>query len=337
MQNGSTFYAFSSIHNVGNILGIAPFKLKVAPKKSKTVLNYFSFSLSVFYTIVYIFSLAYIIITDEILKTYGNGVPGKFSYVEVANIYAGGVTVATLIYFRFTRYINLAISFEYFNEIEELFKVLGCAINYQKLKSKLTRTITSQTVGYLCYLTFIAYYDVDDLPADLPLLYVTSIPSYQIAVGRFICSRYIYIIWLTLCKLNKAIRNILTKQVSRETDNFKADEHIFYFGGTSKKATNGEVLQELDLIWKAYAIICDSSFVLDEYYSGAIFSIIFMSFINTLFGTFQLLYMFIAMWKGYGGIQYQNIVVRFVRIIGNSFNLFSIIDICTSCEKEVTK
>lgn len=336
MKNGSSFYAFSALHSVGHILGIAPFKLKVTPKKSTTALNRYSFSLSLFYTILYIFLLAYIIINDDILRIVGKGVPKKFLYVNVANIYVGSVTVVALLYFRFDRYANLGVSFKYFNEIEELLKILGCVINYQKLKSILTWAMASQSVAYLCYFTFIAYYSAANLPADLPLFCVKLIPSYQIAVGQFIFSRYIYLIWLNCYQLNKAIRNNVIRDVSRRTGiDFKADKQIFYFRRLSKKSTNGDVLQKLKLVCKAYAKICECSFVLEEYFSGAFFSIIFMSFINSLFGTFELMYIFIAISKGYRNIRYQSIAVRAVRILANSYNLYSIIDICTSCEKEV--
>lgn len=337
MQNGSMLNAFSPIVKAGHATGIIPFKYKICSKKSKTVLYIPTFSISVFILSLYIVTVTYTLILDDFRAFIGKGLPKIYLYIELASVYAGCASIGSMIFFRFRHMDNLAISFEYFNDIEELFKSLDCAIDYKRLNLRSMVIVLMQSVLYVSYLSVITYIsDGFSSYARLPWIFVNFTPSYQIAIGRFICASFVHLIWLNLCQLNTAVEKLVHMTIARRTvDDYKRNKNIFNFRRFSNKFNDEEIVQKLDYILKTYAKICDCSIKLNEYYSGITFSIIFLSFLYTLFNTFSVMLCFIGIFaKGYD-IPTSQVVLHLVRVAGNIVNLLVLIDMCNICEKEV--
>lgn len=339
MNNGSTFYAFSPLLFVGHVTGIAPFSFKIAPKKSKTELYIPTLSMAIFNLSLYICTFTYTIISDDIRKFTLEGTPKIYLFVEEVSVYAGCAIVVIMFFFRFRKKDNFAISFEYFNEIEELFKGLDCAIDYKRLRKEFVITVIMQTLMYVFYLTLISNVGEGFSSYErLPSIFVTFTPSYQIAIGRFICASFVDLIWLNLFQLNTAIRNLVHIMTTspRPADDIKDFKQIFTLIRFSNKLNDQDILQKLDSILKAYAKICDCSIILNTHYSEMKLSVIFLSFLFTLFNAFSAMILLIGNFSKGCHFPSSQIVLHFVRCSGNVVNLFILINICNMCEREVT-
>lgn len=338
MQNGSTFYAFLPLLYVGHVIGIAPFKFKIVPMKSKTFLYTPTFIVAIFNLSLYICTLSYTIISGDLRKMIMEGTPKIYLFVEELAVYAGLAIVISLLFFRFRKMDNLAATFEYFNEIEIFFKRLDCAIDYKKLRRRFTITVLMQILIYVSYLTLTwivggGFYTFKRLPST----FVNFTPSYQIALGRFVCASFIHLIWLNLFQLNTAIRKLVHMTISlRPSDNIKDFKQVFTLRRFSKKLNNQDFLQKLDLILRAYAKICDCSIILNSYYSGMNLSVIFLSFLFTLFNSFSAMILLIGNFSKGFNYPLSHIVLHLIKSIGNVINLFVLINICNMCEREVT-
>lgn len=335
MQNGSTFYAFLPILYVGHVTGIAPFTFKIAPKKSKTSLYIPTLGVAILNLSLYVCTLIYTITSGDFIKS--KGTPKIFFLIEEVVVYAGCAVVSSMLFFRFQKINSLAVAFEYFNEIEELFKSLGLAIDYKKLRWRFLKHVLMQTLIYFSYFTLISNVGEEFGSYErLPSIFVHFIPSYQITLGRFICANFVHLIWLNLFQLNTAIRKLVHMAISRQSaDDIKDFKKILTLRRYSKKLNDRDILPKLDLILMSYAKICDCSFILNAYYSGMILSIIFLSFLTVLFNTFIAMILLIVNFSKGRHFSSGQIFLHFIRCLGNVINLFVLIDICNMCEREV--
>lgn len=336
MQNGCSFFSFSPVIFLGNITAIAPFEYKIFPKKSKTILHIPTFILAIFNLCFYVLSFTYTVISDDYSNFIGKGIPNIYLYVELASVYAGCVTVSALTFFRFRNVDNLAIVFQYLNEIEKLFKNLDCAIDYKGLRRRFRIVVLSQTLIYVSYLSLASFVRGGFSSYErLPSIYVNFTASYHMATSRFMCASFVMLVRIFFHQLNIAVQKIFEVTNSRQpADDVMNNKHV-YSKRFSNKLTDKDMLQKLDLIVKAYGKICDCSLLLDEYFSGINLSVMFLSFLITLFNTFSIMILFIGIFTTGLCISASQVCLHFMRCFGNISNLYILINMCNMCEREV--
>lgn len=325
--------AMSPILKSGRVTSIIPFSFHIDPGKSKAFIN-FKYSLfSIIMLIAYITCLIYVIVTGWSLSIESSNFNQIYVYSEYSQLSIGAITLGCIILFRYAKRHKLAVYLENVLDVNKmLVNELGYERNYVTTKRNILFAVLIQQAQCLSCMAFITYMSpVITQTSDIPIFLIKYIPLYNLSLTQFICSLFIYVIWKDLHALNKEITKMYLKQdVLLDADQSFALSNDW----TNKKdlSKNLTALEKLDLMWKIYAKICDSSFVLNEYISWTTYYILAGSFISILFETYKLMRIVFQIIKG-EEIDEDLLSMTVVEFFLNFTNVVIVIKVCNQCEK----
>lgn len=329
--------AMSPVLSLEGFMGLTPFKISSNSGKPKTL---FSISYTIinvlllgfyFYCIILVFNLGEI---SFVLKR-----SAVFVYSEMFQFYLGFLAVALIHVLKYINKNYLAIHFEITERLSEILENLGLRLNHGRLKVNFFFASILQFIFCISLLgiTILSAQSFQDRER-LPVLIAMFWPSFTISMAQFMSTYFVYIMWLNLRMLNELISKvfIIPHLISSDTatsNKYYNSENKYSFDSSTSKQNN--VLEKLDIIWKAYANICKNANILDDYFCLILLAVITPSFINTLFNLF---YSYFAIFHAFNSnYLYKHIILRVSKCLINAINMCMLAMICNVCEDKVTK
>lgn len=335
LKSSSMFDAMFPVLSLGSIMGITPFKLMIKPGQSKMLLSIPYSILNILHLFIFFYCYIYVIVFETISFIYNNA--PLFKYTEMSQIYIGFLTMTAIHVLKFFNRDNLANHFEFAETLREIFHNLGTKRIYTHLKLKLYIAVVLQFAlcAFLLGLNIMGAARLR--PHErFPVLVVVVWPTCVIAMAQFITSSFIYCTKTNLLTLNGEICKIQSKPhgipaVPTTSIQLYPKTKISLPLQTMKH----DVLEKLDLIWKAYVRICEMSNNLNDYFYWMILAILVLSFINTLFNVFYFLCILAYANKRFLHM-YEIYCIRLAKCLVNAVNMYFLSVMCNVCETEVS-
>lgn len=312
---------------------MTPFKLTMSSGKAKILFSVHYSIISVLLISIYYCSFAIVIHYKQLyfLLNFGK----TFKYTELSQIYLGLVTITVVHIMKYTHRDCLATHFEIAEQLCEIFDKLGSPVEYASLKIRFLFASSMQIVisAILLGISFMAAFKLSE-EQFLPVVIVMVFPSYTIAFAQFMGTSLIYFTWTILQTLNEEVNKLLMMR----SDNPPIAESLNIYIRTKKSVfpqiKKCQFLLKLNLIWKAYALICKNRNNINAYFAWTILPIVALTFINILFNIFNSVFMISLLLKGRESLYYIYFF-RSVKCVVNVTNMFLLIIVCNICEKEV--
>lgn len=327
-KSNSVYEAISPLLEFGRLTSITPFKYRIESGKSKTVLQKITFLSSLIFVSFYLICAYFVMIKGDFFSESKESITKVFAFSKKVECYLGFFVLLCIIVMRYRKVKNWANNINYLKSIDTLFEKLGLRRDYKQLKKRILLLVLSQQVYCAIYMAFTIYTIIPffDGITRIALSIVKYGTTFHIIGTRFIISSYTYLVFFNLHSLNEEISKI---------KNMKAN-----FVKISK---NGNILcikrkcliiKKLDLIWKTYSEICESSCVLEDSYCITTFAIMSWSFVSALLNTFYVMIFLVKLYDG-NEMPWKMLLLALVQCWVNGFNLFSMIQVCDKCENEV--
>lgn len=335
-RSNSILNSMSPVLMLGRITGIVPFDFQVVSGITTSGLSLPYFYFNICRLIGFGCSFIALVLYPNVGKAWKE-TSQVYYYAEFTQIYAGFVTTMLLVIFKFVNNYKIAINFTRFDEIDKLFEGLGFKIDYTLLKMKLFIAVILQTIYFgSCMLVVIEAGLVSVTLERYLTMGVIFTCSAATCMGQFICSSFIYIIWLNINSLNKQIIKIHESCHGNPKDSNNTTNKRSVELECIAQAGDFDFRRKIDLIWKLYANICNCSINMDEYLSVITFALIASSFLNTLFNAYYVVYIIATGVQEYR-FPYVLLFLRMLRCFVNGVNIFLFAYVCNFCEDEVIK
>lgn len=335
LKSNSLFDAMFPVLSLSSIVGITPFDIVVKTGQSKTLLSIPLMIVNISCMIIYMYCTISIVLLANVGFIYHHA--KIFIYTEVSQIYASLLTMTAIHILKFFNRDNFANHFEIAEKLREIFHNLGRRRIYTNLKLKFYIASTLQ-IAFCAFLLGLNLTGAANLQPDerFPVIVVMVWPSYTIAIAQIITSSFVHSTKINIQILNEEICKIQSipriPTLSITSIQLYPKKRI----SLSLQTTNHEVIEKLDLIWKAYVNICKMSSNLNDYFCWLILAFLFLSFINTLFNVFYFLCILAYSTKLYAHL---NIVyfIRATKCLVNAVNMFFLSVVVNTCETEASK
>lgn len=334
IQSNSILNSMSPVLLLGRLSGIVPFDFTVVSGITKIVLSLPFLYLNIFRLAAFGCFFITLVLHPNVGKVWKE-TSQVYYYAELTQIYAGFVTTVLLAIFKFMNSYKIGLNFTLFDEIDKLFEGLGFKLDYALLKMKLCLAVILQTIYFgSCMLTTIQAGRTSVTLERCLTIVVIFTSCVTTCMGQFICSSFIYIVWLISNSLNKEIIKITESIRGYKIDaDIKNNKRSFILEIIAKPG-DCDLRGKIDIVWKIYAKICDCSINLNKYLSMITFSLISLSYVNTLFNAYYVIYIIASGVQTYR-FPYLLLFLRMLRCFVNGLNIFLFSYVCNFCEDEV--
>lgn len=333
-QSNSILNSVSPILMLGRLTGMVPFEYQVVSGITTSVISLPWFCFNMFRLAGFSYSFLALILHPNVGKVWKE-TSQVYYYAELTQIYAGFLTTVFLVVFKFVKSYKIATNFTLLDEMDKLFEGLGFKIDYTLLKMKMFIAVIVQMIYFAsCILVTIQAGRVSITLERCLTLGVIFTSSVTTCMGQFICSSLIYLVWLRINSLNKEIIKIKVSFRSNQKDADVENNKISVRLECIAKPGDSNFRGKIDIIWKVYAKICNCSHNLNDYLSIITFTLITLSFINTMFNAYYVIYIIATGVQTYR-FPYLLLFLRMVRCFVNGLNIFWFAYICNFCEDEV--
>lgn len=322
----------SPVHSLESIMGMNPFKFTMISGKPETLFSIPFSILTIWLLSVYYYSVVQVVQIGH-LKRLGK----MYMYSELGQIYVGFLTITLINILKYLKRNYFISYFEIAEKLSNSFMGLGNQKNYRSLSIKFFIASILQFV-FCISLLLLSYVATRTLPVydRLPAIITLWWPSCTIAMTQFIASSFFHITWLNLHMLNEEISKLLQMPplifpvtVNSNNLNGKIKQSLLL-----QRTKPKNLLEKLDLIWKAYSQICTNGNNLEKDFCFTLLLAVALSFMNTLFNAFyasrniSVIHKFTQL--------YGILLLRLTKCLMNTIYMLLLATRCNDCEKEVS-